>query len=171
MTLREAGVSDIPALHHIRLSVKENRLSDPRLITATDYKKFLTDRGMGWVVETDSKIIGFAIIDLREKNIWAIFVDPSYEKQGAGKMLMGKILGWYFSQWSETLWLSTAPGTRAEKFYRKFGWQEKGVTGKNEIMFVYSSSNWRHFSLKKRILLTKRALFSIFIPFASKITL
>ncbi len=37
------------------------------------------------------------------------------------------MLDWYFGQTPETLWLSTSPGTRAERFYRTAGWQEAGT--------------------------------------------
>ena len=81
MILREAIISDIPQLHLIRIAVKENILPNPSLITANDYENFLTVRGKGWVCEVDNTIIGFAIIDLKEHNIWALFVSPEHERK------------------------------------------------------------------------------------------
>jgi hypothetical protein len=51
------------------------------------------------------------------------------------------MLNWYFDQTKETVWLSTAPNTRAEKFYRKAEWKEVGVYGK-EIKFEMNYQDW-----------------------------
>jgi hypothetical protein len=52
------------------------------------------------------------------------------------------MLNWYFLKTKETVWLSTAPNTRAEKFYRNAGWREVGVYGKGEIKFEMSYEDW-----------------------------
>ena len=140
---RTAVVEDIPALHRIRVAVKENVLSDPSRITAKDYETFLLLKGKGWVCETDGIIKGFAIIDVSEKNIWALFVDPLWEGRGIGSTLHDMMLDDYFSKFSDTLWLGTEPGTRAEKFYRRKGWQEAGIHGINEIKFEMGLNNWK----------------------------
>jgi GNAT superfamily N-acetyltransferase len=77
-----------------------------------------------------------------DHNVWALFVQPGYDKNGIGKKLHDDMLDWYFSQTDSTVWLSTAPNTRAEKFYRKAGWQEVGIHGKGEIKFEMTSVNW-----------------------------
>lgn len=51
MIFREAGIEDIPALHELRLSVKENVLSDPGRITFEMYETYLTKIGQGWLCE------------------------------------------------------------------------------------------------------------------------
>lgn len=53
------------------------------------------------------------------------------------------LLEWYFAQTNETIWLSTAPGTRAEHFYRKAGWVESGTPGKEEIKFEMTAAQWK----------------------------
>jgi len=143
MIIREATTSDIKQMHLIRNSVKENSLSDPGLVTEEDYTEFLTVLGKGWVCEIDNEIVGFSIVDLRNKNIWALFLKPEFEKQGIGKMLHDTMLHWYFIQTSVNVWLGTSPNTRAEKFYRKAGWKEKGMHGKGEIKFEMSFRDWR----------------------------
>ncbi len=135
MNFREAEIKDIEQMHKVRVAVKENALSKPDLITHLDYKEFITHRGKGWVCEENGVIVGFAIADLKENNVWALFVDPAHEKKGIGKKLHDLMLGWYFSQTQATIWLGTAPNTRAEKFYRLQGWTETGTHGKGEIKF------------------------------------
>jgi GNAT superfamily N-acetyltransferase len=143
MKLREAIPEDIPGIQKVRNAVKENRLSDPALVPDHDVLDYITRRGRGWVAEENGTIIGFSIVSLIDKNVWALFVDPSAEKKGAGRELHDRMLDWYFSQTNAAIWLSTAPGTRAEGFYRKAGWTETGIYGKGEIKFEMSAADWK----------------------------
>lgn len=142
MIIREAKVEDISQIQVVRNSVKENTLSNPNLVTDKDCEKFITERGKGWVCEIDGKITGFSIVDLKDHNIWALFVDPDFEKKGSGKKLHDIMLDWYFTQTKEKVWLGTSPNTRAELFYRKSKWKEIGMHGKNEIKFEMTFENW-----------------------------
>jgi len=142
MIIREAKSSDIQLLQLVRNSVLENTLSDPGLITDEDYKQYITLRGKGWVCETDGQVTGFAIADLEDHNVWALFVLPGFEGNGIGRQLHDTMLDWYFTQTKNAIWLSTSPGTRAEGFYLKAGWKQTGVHGKNEIKFEMTFDNW-----------------------------
>src|ERR1700712_2429160 len=113
MAFREATLEDIPQIQVVRHAVKENVLSDPSVVTDVDCAIYLFKRGKGWVCEVQGKIIGFAIADLKDNSIWALFVDPRYEKNGVGKKLHGIMLDWYFSRGKDKVWLSTSPNTRA----------------------------------------------------------
>ena len=148
MKFREAQLIDIPAIQVVRNAVKENTLSDPALVPDTDVADYITRRGKGWVCETNNSIAGFAIVSVADKNVWALFIDPCYEGLGIGKILHREMLNWYFSQANETLWLGTAPGTRAEKFYREAGWAEAGIHGRGEVKFEMTAEQWRrHFPI------------------------
>lgn len=142
MIFREANINDIRQIQRVRHSVKENILSNPALVTDEDCKQYLTERGKGWVCEIENYIVGFAIADLRENNIWALFVKPEFEKQGIGKKLHETMLDWYFAQTEKNVWLGTLPNTRAEKFYRLLGWKEIGKHGKGEIKFQMTIHDW-----------------------------
>lgn len=142
MLIRAATEADIKQIQVVRNAVKENMLSNPDLVTDDDCKEFITVRGKGWVGETEGRIVGFSIVDLKEKNIWALFIDPEFEKQGIGRKLHNVMLDWYFTQTQDTVWLGTAPGTRAEKFYRKSGWKDAGMYGK-EVKFEMTFNNWK----------------------------
>jgi GNAT superfamily N-acetyltransferase len=135
---REATVKDINAMHRVRMSVKENVLSNPQLVKEEDYLRYIHHPGRGWVAESTDTIIGFAIIDLRERNVWALFVDPNYEGRGIGKTLHDCMLTWYFQNTVDPVKLSTGSGTRAEYFYRISGWEEKGRKENGEIVFELS---------------------------------
>ena len=142
MEYREATIADIPGMQVVRNAVKENMLPDPSLVPDKDYHAFLTERGKGWVCIAHGKIAGFAIADLLGQNIWALFVDPAEEGKGIGKKLHQLMMAWYFAQTAETVWLGTAPGTRAEVFYEKQGWKKMGIVNKGETKFEMDKAGW-----------------------------
>lgn len=142
MKIREAEVTDIKPMHRVRISVHENVLADPSRITEKDYEEYLTKRGKGWICEINEQVVGFAVVDLVEKNIWALFVHPDFEQKGIGSALHNTMLGWYFSNTDDTVWLGTAPGTRAEMFYLKMGWKKAGYHAKDEVKFEMSKQGW-----------------------------
>nr|WP_294936404.1 GNAT family N-acetyltransferase [uncultured Flavobacterium sp.] len=142
MIYREAKSNDIKQIQIVRNSVKENALSNPDLVSDRDCEEFLFERGKGWVCEIENQIVGFAIADLKEDNIWALFIHPDFEKRGIGKKLHEMMLDWYFRQSKEKVWLGTAFNTRAESFYRKAGWTEVGTHGTKEIKFEMTYNNW-----------------------------
>ena len=142
MIIREAKIDDIKQIQHVRNSVTENILSNPDVVTDEDCEEFITKRGKGWVCEIDEQIVGFAIADLKNNTIWALFLDPRFEKKGIGRELHRTMLDWYFEQKKEKVWLGTEFKTRAEYFYRKAGWTEVGTNGTNEIKFEMTFENW-----------------------------
>ena len=71
----------------IRHSVRENRLSDPNLVTATDCKAFI-ERSEIWVWDEDGAVQGLAAGDTRDGWIFGLFVAPEYEGRGIGQALL-----------------------------------------------------------------------------------
>jgi GNAT superfamily N-acetyltransferase len=146
---REATVADIKQIFVVRYSVKENVLSETDLVDEKICESYLTERGKGWVCEMDVEIVGFAIADLKDNNIWALFLKPEYEQRGIGRQLHTIMLDWYFSKTPKTVWLGTNPNTRAELFYRKAGWKEAGTHGEDEIKFEMTFKDWRQVRQKQ----------------------
>ncbi|MBC6697823.1 GNAT family N-acetyltransferase [Hymenobacter puniceus] len=145
MVFRQAHLSDIPGMSVVRLAVTENVLRDPACITAADYTDYLVQRGRGWVAadERSGQIVGFAIVDLQDSSVWALFVHPGFNQQGIGKELHRLLLDWYFTHTAAPISLSTSPGTRAETFYRRQGWQDTGRTSSGEVRFELSQKAWQ----------------------------
>ena len=135
VALREAKVDDIEGMHVVRLAVRENRLSRPDVVTAAHYREMLDLRGKGWVVEDGGRIVAFSIADLRTRSIWALFVDPDHEGQGHGRRLLAHAVEWLFAARAPSIWLTTAPGTRAERFYLAAGWTRVGIEPTGEVRF------------------------------------
>ena len=132
--LRQATRTDIPAMHRVRLAVRENRLTSTA-ITEADYIPAIEEHGRGWVVEENGEVVGFAVGDTRDGNIWALFVHPSHEGRGHGQRLHDAMVSWLWSQGLERLWLTTDPGTRAQAFYEAAGWQHAGQTKQGALRF------------------------------------
>lgn len=132
--LREARRDDIAAMQRIRASVRENRLRSRR-ISDEEVLRYLELLGRGWVVEVDGEVVAFAIGDATIGNLWALFVDQRHERRGYGRRLHDAMVAWLWSQGLQHLWLTTEPGTRAERFYEAAGWQHAGVTERGEVHF------------------------------------
>lgn len=122
-------------MHTARRSVRENQLGDPTGITEDSYRPFI-EAGSIWVaLGTDGEVIGFSAVDQAAKSIWALFVDPDHEGTGIGRALHDIMLDWALQHGMQTLWLETAPGTRAERFYIRAGWRKKAASGTTETRF------------------------------------
>ena len=130
--LRRALEADISAMHRIRLSVRENRLTDPSRLTEADYLPFIAARGETWLAEIDGKVVGFGALDREDRSIWALFVDPDFEGIGLGKLLLGKLVEQAQVLQLPEISLVTTPGTRAEAFYMQSGWHPEGLTDNGE---------------------------------------
>ncbi len=105
----KATTEDIPALHTIRMAVRENVLRNPGLVTTADYIRYLTTDGKGWLFEENGEIKGFAIVNTRAHEVWALFVHPDVEGRGIGRRLHDAMLEWYFEYFEETLRLVQRP--------------------------------------------------------------
>ena len=121
-------------MHRVRMSVRENRLTSG-VITGGDYVAALEQHGHGWVIEDEGAILAFAVGDARDGNIWALFVDPPYERRGHGRRLHDAMVAWLRSRGLERLWLTTEPGTRAERFYRAAGWRPAGRAQGGQVRY------------------------------------
>jgi GNAT superfamily N-acetyltransferase len=121
-------------MHRIRRAVQENRLSYPERISEGAYLPYIEEGG-AWVAETASDLAGFAILDRRAESVWALFVAPGAEGAGIGRALHCRMLDWAREQGLRTLWLTTAKGTRAERFYSSAGWMEAGTDADGEVRF------------------------------------
>ena len=116
------------------MSVRENRLVTT-VITEADTREAIEETGRGWVVEAEGQVVAFAVGNRTTGNIWALFVDPDHEGRGHGRRLHDEMLRWLWDQGLDALWLTTEPGTRAERFYERAGWRRCGLTETGEVRF------------------------------------
>jgi GNAT superfamily N-acetyltransferase len=134
ISIRVANRADIPAMHVVRLAVRENRLTTDA-ITEQHYRSAIEDTGRGWVAEEAGAVIGFAVGNRTSGNIWALFVHPDHERKGLGRLLQAAMLQWLFAEGVPRAWLTTGPGTRAQRFYEASGWSCTGTTPEGEIAY------------------------------------
>lgn len=132
--LRQARFDDIAGIQRVRRSVRENRLISTR-ISDEDVHRAIAETGRGWVVLAGDEVVAFAVGNATNGNIWALFVDPDHEGRGHGRALHDTMVDWLWSQGLERLWLTTEPGTRAQTFYERAGWQLVGPTESGEVLF------------------------------------
>jgi GNAT superfamily N-acetyltransferase len=132
--LRSARAFDIPAIQRVRASVKENRLVST-VISDEDVRIAIEDTGRGWVVEKDGEVVAFAIGNAMTGNIWALFVHPEHERRGYGRQLHDTTVNWLWAAGLDRLWLTTEPGTRAQRFYEAAGWQLTETTDRGELRY------------------------------------
>ena len=139
MALRRAVAADIPGMQRVRASVKENRLVSTT-ISDEDVRVAIEETGRGWVVEEGGEVAAFAIGDATTGNIWALFVRPESERRGYARQLHDAMIDWLFAAGLERLWLTTEPGTRAQRFYEAAGWTQAGTSAHGELRYEMQRS-------------------------------
>jgi GNAT superfamily N-acetyltransferase len=132
--MRQALASDIVGIQRVRASVQENRLTSTT-VSDEDVRIAIEETGRGWVVEEDGEVVAFAIGNAFTGNIWALFVRPESEGRGYGRRLHDTMIDWLWSSGADRLWLTTEPGTRAQRFYEAAGWRQVGTTPHGELRY------------------------------------
>ena len=141
MIFREANTEDIPALSELRLSVKENMLSDPSRITLEMYRAYLSEIGKGWLCEVNGEVVGFSIASARDASIWALFVKQEDEGKGVGTRLLKLATEWLFDTGASSICLSTEANTRADRFYERLGWRRGETKSNGEVGYTLNKSD------------------------------
>jgi GNAT superfamily N-acetyltransferase len=132
LVIRSATRADIPRIVEVRALVRENQLRDPSRVTIEDICWFIDNPGIFVWVE-DDKIVGFSAADPRDGSIFALFMDEAYEGRGIARALFERACNVLVDAGCPRMWLTTWPGTRAEKFYRRAGWHVTGTDDGNLV--------------------------------------
>jgi GNAT superfamily N-acetyltransferase len=133
--IRKAVRADYLRISEIRLSVRENCLAKSKYESVDRHADWIFDNAAFWVWEEDGAIQGFSAADPRDGTIFALFIHPSYEGRGIGRALLPLACQLLHDRGYEVATLSTEPGTRAERFYRRDGWTEIGREDDGQIIF------------------------------------
>jgi hypothetical protein len=135
MFFREAKSQDIEKMHAVWMSAEEQAVSVHQPVGPEDYQGLLGGQGKGWVCEVEGDLLGFALVDVGQAQVWALSVRPGLEDNFIRRMLHDMMTSWCFARGLPKLSLSTAPHTRTEQFYRKAGWVDTGAEPNGEIRF------------------------------------
>ena len=134
VVLRQAFREDIPGMHAVRRAVRENKLISDA-IREEHYVPAIESTGRGWIIEEDETVVAFAVGNAETGNIWALFVHLEHEGKGYGKKLQDTMIRWLFDKGLTRVYLSTAPGTRAQSFYEATGWKFTGIDSRGEATY------------------------------------
>jgi GNAT superfamily N-acetyltransferase len=134
-SIRRARDEDHARITEIRNAVTENKLGEASgTLVDRDYPWFRDNPGI-WLWEENGTVLGFSATDTRDGSIWALFVAPGHERRGIGQALFEKALEVLRQNGHRTAWLTTEPGSRAERVYRAAGWKVIGTSPKGELIF------------------------------------
>ena len=129
--IRTGTEADLPAITAVRTSVHENHLSVEQMAAVGITHQSLAARMAGgdlgcWVAEAEGHIVGFAMADRVEGEIFALFIHPGQEGKGHGSALLAQCEDWLRQQGHAIARLNTEQGTRAFTFYSRKGWRPTG---------------------------------------------
>jgi GNAT superfamily N-acetyltransferase len=133
--IRKAVRADYPRISEIRLSVRENILATSKYEGVDRTADWIFENAAFWVWEEDGAIQGFSAADPRNGEIFALFIHPAYEGRGIGRALLPLSCRLLRDRGCAVATLTTEPGTRAERFYRRAGWTEIGREDDGQIIF------------------------------------
>lgn len=140
VVIRRARSADVEAVFAIRTSVIENHLSGEQLaaigITPQSIEEALEAQPCGWLALVDDMPAGFAMVDLDDGCLFALFVRPGHEGAGLGSSLLAMAEQALFAHHAR-IWLETAanPTIRANGFYRRHGWVPQPADAKGDAWF------------------------------------
>lgn len=135
MSIRAAKPSDLARIHAIRNAVTENVLSDPSKVSAEEVAWYM-EQAVFLVSEEAGEVAGFTCANHQSGYIWALFIDRVFEGRGHGRALLDAALGRLIAAGHRQASLTTAAGTRAERFYLAHGWRDMGRGLDGLIVFI-----------------------------------
>lgn len=132
---REMRSDDMQAIFDVRVATWHNDRGSEELtrfgITHESVREMMEESHRGWLCEVDSRVVGFAMGNKSDGEMWVIAVLKEYEGHGIGKRLLSLVEVWLFSEGWKEIWLTTDPDEtiRAVGFYRHLGridWKIEG---------------------------------------------
>jgi GNAT superfamily N-acetyltransferase len=133
LKLRPAARADLPRIHEVRHGTAENRLDNPALVTDAEVAWYI-DEAIFLVSEDEQGIQGFTCANPQTGYVWALFVIDEAHGRGHGTALLDAAIDGLRGAGHRQAFLTTGPGTKAEKFYHAKGWRPTGVNMLGEVV-------------------------------------
>jgi ribosomal protein S18 acetylase RimI-like enzyme len=140
MRFRKITQADVPACFAVRVATRENTWTREQLaevgIDEQSVSAMLETTHRGWLCEADGRIVGFAMGNHANGEMWVVAVLPSHEGKGIGAGLLARVEDWLWSKgWAE-IWLETDVDSslRAYGFYKSQGWVDREIRDRTRYM-------------------------------------
>ena len=127
---REIGPDDMRSIFEVRVATWHNERGAEEMaelgITPDSVREMLRASHRGWLCEVDDRVVGFAMGNRDNGEMWVIAVLKEHEGKGIGRKLLALVEEWLFSEGWDEIWLTTDPDEtyRAVGFYRHLGWAD-----------------------------------------------
>lgn len=129
---------DTAETYDIRFSCTEN-IIHPHQIKYLLREQLLEDinQGGGWICFDGDIAVGFCLpLFAPEPMLACLYVRPEYQGHGIGKKLLELATAWLINNQAKTVILETDPGSRADEFYKRNGWQ-RGEMAEFGLQVIY----------------------------------
>ncbi|MCD4652544.1 GNAT family N-acetyltransferase [bacterium] len=131
MTFREIIIEDIPELFRVRVATwhtlnGQQELDQLGITPASVQKMMEFGSHRGWLCAYHDQVVGFAMGNRLNGEMWVIAVLKEYENRGIGKRLLNHVEQWLASEGWHEVWLTTDldENDRAVGFYKHLGWTD-----------------------------------------------
>ena len=137
---REIGPDDMGSIFDVRVRTWHNPDGAAEMaamgITQESVRELMAGSYRGWIAEADGEVVGFAMGNRANGEMWVIAVLEEFENRGIGRALLGRVEDWLVAEGCEELWLTTDPDEnyRAVGFYRRLGWEDWKMEGGDRFM-------------------------------------
>lgn len=144
-TYREIQAQDLPTIFDVRVATWHNDNGRDEMtkmgITENSVERRLEDSHRGWLCEIEGQLVGFAMGDKTNGEMWVIAVLKEFEGRGIGKRLLGLVEDWLWSEGWQEIWLTTDTDEtfRAVGFYRRVGWEDWKIESGDRYMRKHRS--------------------------------
>ncbi len=137
LKIRVATRADDDQIYRIRHAGDENTLEGETAIEVAQVYPWFIAEGLIFIGEDRGRVVGFSAADTRDGSIWALFIDPTAERQGVGTALLAHALDHLRQSGFERAALSTDARSYAAGFYQRRGWRISGQKNAVEIILEY----------------------------------
>ena len=147
MKIRPIQEDDLPEVFAVRVATWHNAYGAEELtqmgITTASVANLMKTTHRGWLAEdVTGKVVGFAMGNRANGEMWVIAVLKVFEGQGIGRRLLAQVEQWLFEHDWQEIWLTTDPDEtmRAVGFYRHLGWEDWKMQDGDRFMRKQRSS-------------------------------
>jgi len=139
----EATLVDVEEILDVRRRVSENTSTDSLAAHAGRYSEIIAGGGRGWVCRIGPRIYGFALVDIRTRELAALHVHPYLVRNGIGRQLHNSAVDFLFARGRTAIHAVCRPRTAAARFFSKAGWAPVDFEAAGAWAFELTPEDWQ----------------------------